>query len=80
MIFRKLFDTFRKKPPIAYDMSDRIPRQKNPPPMPPVKPPKQDGTITMSLDEYEKLKEQSMCGCGICLAHNGWVCPKIGVD
>jgi regulator of replication initiation timing len=29
------------------------------------------------LEEMARLKEQSTCGCGICLAHNNNVCPKL---
>ena len=27
--------------------------------------------------ELAKAKEQATCGCGICLVHNGGVCPKL---
>ena len=33
--------------------------------------------ITISVKEYEKLKELSTCGCGLCLLHNSMKCPKL---
>jgi hypothetical protein len=34
-------------------------------------------TITILMSEYRDLKKMSTCGCGICLAHNNWECPKL---
>lgn len=33
--------------------------------------------IEAQQKEIEKWKKQATCGCGICLAHNNMICPKL---